>query len=178
MLMTPEPTTAEVRKGRDRPFPWVCANCLKDEVYPVTMPYTTEVKHDGRMYKLTIPALTIPKCRACGELVFSIRVDDQIVAALRAEARLLTPQQIREGREALGLQSKELAERLGVAKETLSRWETGMMIQSRAMDNLLRVLLRRAGAASGAAGTGPGCGAGDAACSSSRSRATRCRPWS
>ena len=55
-----------------------------------------------------------------------------------AEERLLTPQQIREGREALGLQSKELAERLGVAKETLSRWETGMMIQSRAMDNLLR----------------------------------------
>jgi putative zinc finger/helix-turn-helix YgiT family protein len=136
--MTPESKTAEVRKGRDRPFPWVCANCLKDEVYPVTMPYTTEVKHDGRMYKLTIPALTIPKCRACGELVFSLRVDDQIVAALRAEARLLTPEQIRQGREALGLQSKELAERLGVAKETLSRWETGMMIQSRAMDNLLR----------------------------------------
>jgi putative zinc finger/helix-turn-helix YgiT family protein len=136
--MTPEVKTDAARTRCDRPFPWPCANCLKDEVYPVTMPYTTEVKHDGRTYKLTIPALTIPKCRACGELVFSNSVDDQIVQALRAEARLLTPQQIREGREALGLQSKELAERLGVAKETLSRWETGMMIQSRAMDNLLR----------------------------------------
>jgi putative zinc finger/helix-turn-helix YgiT family protein len=136
--MTPKVKTDEVRKGRDRPFPWPCANCLKDEVYPVTMPYTTEVRHDGRTYKLTLPALRIPKCRACGELVFSNSVDDQIVQALRAEARLLTPQQIREGREALGLQSKEMAERLGVAKETLSRWETGMMIQSRAMDNFLR----------------------------------------
>ena len=139
MLMTPEVKTDEVRKRRDRPFPWPCANCLKDEVYPVTMPYTTEVKHDGRTYKLTIPALTIPKCRSCGELVFSNSVDDQIIAALRAEARLLTPEQIKAGRKALGLKSKELAQRLGVATATVSRWEKKMMIQSRAMDNLLRV---------------------------------------
>ena len=137
--MTPEMKTSEARKRRDRPFPWPCANCLKDEVYPVTMPYTTEVKHDGRMYKLTIPALTIPKCRACGELVFSNSVDDQIMAALRSHLNLLTPEQIRAGRKALGLKSKELAQRLGVATATVSRWEKMMMIQSRAMDNFLRV---------------------------------------
>jgi len=32
-----------------------------------------------------------------------------------------------------------MAELLGVAKETISRWETGALIQSRAMDNLLRL---------------------------------------
>jgi putative zinc finger/helix-turn-helix YgiT family protein len=133
-----EEKQTEVRKRRDRPFPWPCANCLKDEVYPETMPYSTEVKHDGRRYKLTIPALTIPKCKSCGELIFSNSVDDQIMEALRAQARLLTPEQIKAGRKALGLKSKELAARLGVAAATVSRWEKKMMIQSRAMDNLLR----------------------------------------
>ena len=37
------------------------------------------------------------------------------------------------------MSQQELAEQLGVAKETISRWETGAMIQSRAMDNLLRL---------------------------------------
>jgi putative zinc finger/helix-turn-helix YgiT family protein len=137
--MTHDTMANQSRKRRDRPYPWLCANCLKDDVYPETMPYTTEVKHDGRRYKLMIPALTIPKCRACGELVFSNSVDDQIMQALRTEARLLTPQQIKAGRKALGLKSKELAQRLGVAAATVSRWEKRMMIQSRAMDNFLRV---------------------------------------
>jgi putative zinc finger/helix-turn-helix YgiT family protein len=137
--MTHDTTTSKARKQRDRPFPWPCANCLKDEVYPETMPYTTEVKHDGQSYLIEIPALRIPKCRACGALVFSNSVDDQIIQALRAHVRLLTPEQIRGGREALGLKAKELAERLGVAAETISRWERGGLIQSRAMDNFLRV---------------------------------------
>ena len=136
--MTPDGTTNKTRKRHGRPFPWRCFNCLKEEVYPATIPYAADIKHDGRMHHIEIPKLTIPKCRACGEVVFSNSADDQIVQALRAHLNLLTPQQIRERRKALGLKAKELAERLGVAKETLSRWETGMMIQSRAMDNLLR----------------------------------------
>jgi hypothetical protein len=32
-----------------------------------------------------------------------------------------------------------MAEQLGIAKETIARWEAGLMIQSRAMDNLLRL---------------------------------------
>jgi transcriptional regulator with XRE-family HTH domain len=52
---------------------------------------------------------------------------------------LLTPAQIRKGIEHLGLKQQEFAERLGVAPETISRWVNGALIQSRAMDNLLRV---------------------------------------
>ena len=37
------------------------------------------------------------------------------------------------------LHQTQLAERLGVAAETISRWENGALIQSRSMDNLLRV---------------------------------------
>jgi putative zinc finger/helix-turn-helix YgiT family protein len=102
------------------------------------MAYTAEVNHDGRLYQVQVPALEIPRCRACGELVFTHRVDEQITDALRAHLRILTPAQIRESRKALGLLQQELAERLGVAEATISRWETGTLIQSRAMDNLLR----------------------------------------
>jgi putative zinc finger/helix-turn-helix YgiT family protein len=112
--------------------------CRQRDVYPATIPYTAEVNHDGRLYEVQVPALEIPRCRSCGELVFTNRVDEQITAALRAQLRLLTPEQIRESRKALGLLQQELAERLGVAEATISRWETGMLIQSRAMDNLLR----------------------------------------
>lgn len=137
--MTHDTSTSKAQKEHDRPFPWRCGNCLKEEVYPATMPYAIDVKHDSQVYHLEIPELRIPKCRACGELVFSNSVDDQVLQALRAHVRLLTPEQIRGRRKALGLKSKELAERLGVAAETISRWERGGLIQSRAMDNFLRV---------------------------------------
>ncbi len=51
---------------------------------------------------------------------------------------MLTPAQIRRGIEKLGLQQQELAERLGVAAETISRWVNGAQIQQRAFDRFLR----------------------------------------
>jgi putative zinc finger/helix-turn-helix YgiT family protein len=128
----------EPRRLADKPFPWRCGNCLKDEVSPETMPYATDIKHDGRLYHLEIPAIAIPKCQACGEVVFSNSVDEEVLLALRAHLHLLTPQQIKKGRKTLGLKAKELAERIGVAAETISRWEKGYLIQSRLADNALR----------------------------------------
>ena len=104
-----------------------------------TMPYVANLKHDGRVYRIDIPELKIPKCRVCGEITFSNNTDDQITAALRSHLKLLTPQQIKAGRKRLGLKAKELAEQLGIAAATVSRWEQGRLIQSRAMDNLLRL---------------------------------------
>jgi putative zinc finger/helix-turn-helix YgiT family protein len=137
--MTHEQTVDGPGKRGDRPFPWLCPNCLQEEVHPEVMPYSTDVMHDGRRYHLEIPQISIPKCRACGKVFISNRVDEEILRALRAQARLLMPEQIKGAREELRLKSKDLAERLGVAAETISRWERGGLIQSRAMDNLLRL---------------------------------------
>jgi putative zinc finger/helix-turn-helix YgiT family protein len=125
--------------GRDRPFPWRCVECKAKEVFPRATDYTSTVKHDGRAYTIRIPDLAIPTCRTCGQQVFSAAVDDRIIAALRAQLGLLTPEEMQARRGQLGLSQQEMAEQLGVAKETISRWETGAMIQSRAMDNLLRL---------------------------------------
>jgi putative zinc finger/helix-turn-helix YgiT family protein len=125
--------------ARDRPFPWHCIECRAKEVFPKPTDYTTTVKHDGRAYTIRIPDLAIPTCRKCGDQLFSAREDDRIIAALREKVGLLTPEEMQKRRKQLALSQQELAEQLGVAKETISRWETGGMIQSRAMDNLLRL---------------------------------------
>ncbi len=104
-----------------------------------TTAYQAEVRHDGRLYTFTIPRLELPVCQACGEQVFTEKVDEQVNAALRAHLNLLTPDQIREGIERIGMTQKAAAQRLGIAEATLSRWLNETQIQSRAMDNLLRV---------------------------------------
>lgn len=136
--MTPHDDRIPAKK-RGRPFPWVCAECGKREVQPQSTRYETTIKHDGRTYTIVVPGLLLPTCGNCGERVFTSAADDQVVAALRSHLKLLTPDEIRGRRTQLELNQGALAEQLGVAKETISRWETGSMLQSRAMDNLLRL---------------------------------------
>jgi putative zinc finger/helix-turn-helix YgiT family protein len=72
-------------------------------------------------------------------LVFDNDADEQIAQALREKLGLLSGGQIRQNREMLGLSQRRLAEHLGVAVETISRWENGALTQTRAMDRYLRV---------------------------------------
>lgn len=103
------------------------------------MPYAITIEHDGRAYQVEIPALTVPQCANCKTLSIDDEADRQISAAFRHEARLLTPEEVRQGREKLGLTQKQFANLLGVGEATVSRWETGAQIQQRAMDRFLRV---------------------------------------
>jgi DNA-binding transcriptional regulator YiaG len=104
-----------------------------------TVIYDAEVRHDGRLYKFTVPRLEIPVCQACGEKVFTEKVDEQVTVALRSHLELLTPQEMRNALLRVKMTQKEAADRLGIAEATLSRWLNETQIQSRAMDNLLRV---------------------------------------
>ena len=122
----------------ERPFPWRCRECLKDSVFLAKAPYDAEVRHDGRLHAFRIPELELPVCQSCGAKFFTDKVDAQVTDALRAHLNLLTPDQIREGIKRVGLSQKEIANRLGIAEATLSRWLNGIQIQSRSLDNLLR----------------------------------------
>jgi DNA-binding transcriptional regulator YiaG len=124
---------------KDRPFPWLCADCGKRTVVPTVMDYTAKIKHDGIIHELLIPALEVPRCQACGETYSTNAIDELINDTLRAHLRFLTPAQIRTGIERLGLKPAQLAERLGLPQETISGWMNGDLIQPRAMDNLLRL---------------------------------------
>jgi len=126
-------------RSAQRPFPWRCRQCGQREVALAKTSYDAEVRHDGRLHKFTIPDLELPVCRACGEEVFTEKVDAQVTDALREHLNLLTPAQIREAIKRVGMSQKDLAKCLGIAEATLSRWLCEVQIQSRSMDNLLRV---------------------------------------
>jgi len=138
-MMPEQPRTTETPHSQGKPFPWRCPECGKKTVQPVTVQHTSQIKHDGRLYTVEIPRLRIPRCSTCGELVFDNDADEQIAQALREQLGLLSGDQIRKSREDLGLSQRVLAEHLGVAAETISRWENGALTQTRAMDRYLRV---------------------------------------
>jgi putative zinc finger/helix-turn-helix YgiT family protein len=127
------------REPKERPFPWRCSDCFTQTVVPTVIDYVAKVKQDGVLHELHLPGIEVPRCQTCGGLTITSAVDERVNDALRLRLRLLTPAQMREGIKKLGLKQQELAEKLGVAPETISRWVNGALIQSRAMDNFLRV---------------------------------------
>ena len=56
---------------RARPFPWFCPNCRRQEVRCGTIPYQCERFDKGQPVTVRLPALNVPKCGNCGELVFT-----------------------------------------------------------------------------------------------------------
>jgi len=125
-----------------KPFPWKCGTCRERALAPAVIDYREEVEHDARAYTISIPGLRVLKCANCGALVLDDDANQQVSDALRREAGLLTPSQIRQNREALGLTQKQLANYLQVGESTLSRWETGGQIQQRSLDRFLRLFFR------------------------------------
>jgi putative zinc finger/helix-turn-helix YgiT family protein len=121
-----------------RTYPKRCGKCGQKRMELAIIPYALTIEHDGA-YQVNIPALTVPQCANCHTISIDDEADQQISAAFRGEARLLSPEEIREGREKLGLTQTQFANLLGVGEATISRWETGTQIQQRAMDRFLRV---------------------------------------
>lgn len=122
-----------------RTYPKRCGKCGQKGMQLATVSYATTVEHDGRAYQVEIPALTVPQCATCQAISIDDEADRQISAAFRRAARLQAPEEIRLGREKLGMTQKQFANLLGVGEATVSRWETGAQIQQRAMDRFLRV---------------------------------------
>ena len=123
---------------KTKPYPWKCPECRAKSVHPVHEPYQTDIEHDGRSYRIQVPSLGLHRCSACGFTIMDDVANKAISAASRREAGLLTPEDIRAERDNLELTQKQLAGHLRIAEATLSRWETGVQIQQRAMDVFLR----------------------------------------
>lgn len=127
-----------------RPFPWKCGNCREKAVERETIAYDSPYEYDGKLYNLRVAELEVPRCKKCGQIVFDVAANRQITDTLRDEVGLLFPEQIRQNREALGLRQRELANLIGIAEATLSRWENGAQIQQRSLDKLMRLFFASA----------------------------------
>jgi hypothetical protein len=88
-------------KPKGRPIPWCCPECGKKEVRLATVSHASQIKHDGRSYVVEVPRLRLPRCEACGELMFDNAADEQIAHALRDQLGLLSCSEIRRQREQL-----------------------------------------------------------------------------
>lgn len=122
-----------------RSYPWRCTDCGKDAVNPVLVDRTVQIKYEGALQSVRVPQLPISRCENCDAVLEDTRTEEAIHLALRKQLGLLSPAEIRTAREELGLTQEQLAERNSFAAESLSRWETGSVIQSRAYDKLLRL---------------------------------------
>ena len=86
------------------------------------------------------------RCAVCGEEEYTL---EQATAAerragevYRAENGFLQPDEIVGLRRRWGITQAQLEDALGVGKKTVARWEAGRVLQSRALDNLLRAIDR------------------------------------
>src|SRR5271155_1660255 len=127
------------------PTPTKCLICRERAVSPTTLAsYAAEMEHDGRKYALTVADVPVLQCQNCGEIYLDVSANERLSDALRAAAGLLSPTEIREKREGLGLTQKQLASLLRIPEFTLSRWEAGAQIQQGSMDAFLRVIFQSA----------------------------------
>jgi putative zinc finger/helix-turn-helix YgiT family protein len=117
--------------------------CRERAVAPTTLPaYTTALEHDGRKYNVAVADFQVLQCERCGAIILDDSANERLDQALRSEAGILSPTEIRQNREALGLTRQQLADLLRISMFTLTRWETGAQIQQRAMDTLLRLFFQ------------------------------------
>lgn len=84
------------------------------------------------------------RCGICGEEEYSL---EQAVTAerrasevYRTQNGLLQPDEIAHLRRRWGITQAQLEDALGVGRKTVARWEAGRVLQSRALDNLLRAI--------------------------------------
>jgi putative zinc finger/helix-turn-helix YgiT family protein len=116
-----------------------CHRCKGAIVLRYAPPSIWEIKYDGAIRQVPVERMPEWHCTACDASTLHDDSDEILQEALRKHMCLLRPMELRDARKALDLDQKELAELIGCASESLSRWETGSVVQSRAYDRLLRL---------------------------------------
>lgn len=86
-------------------------------------------------------ALPVRICSNCGAEFIDEEGEEIRHEAVCRHLGVLTPQEIRSLREGYGSQAA-FAALTGIGEASLSRWETGASIQSKAFDNYIRLLQR------------------------------------
>jgi len=92
--------------------------------------------------RITVIAEAVPVliCPACDEILYGPEAAKVRHQAICRALGLLSPAEIKTLRERLGPDQEDFARLTGIGVATLSRWERGRLIQTRALDRYLRLL--------------------------------------
>jgi putative zinc finger/helix-turn-helix YgiT family protein len=94
--------------------------------------------------EITVPSSTHLSCPKCARSCFACRTPSGSARmrslAIGRSTNLLSADEIRAIREHFSLTQAELARLLRLGANTVSRWEPGRNVQTRAMDMLLRLI--------------------------------------
>jgi putative zinc finger/helix-turn-helix YgiT family protein len=117
-----------------------CPVCGEAEPQPQVR--TERFEHDGEDGKILVVAENVPVnvCPACGETFSGPEAGRIRDRALARALGLLSPDEIRALRSQFGMSQAEFARLTGIGEASISRWERGQLIQSRAFDRYLRLL--------------------------------------
>lgn len=113
-----------------------CGNPLERRIAPARK---EKMKYDGARHDVLIEGMPQWQCDGCEFTLTDDESDTVVQDCLRRHIGLLAGDEIREARTTLGLTQSQLAELIGCAAESLSRWENGAVLQSRTYDRMLRL---------------------------------------
>jgi len=105
-----------------------------------------EERFEYKGQSISIPNYLVFRCNACHEAIVdkgTLKSSAKLLKNFKCKVEgLLTGDQIKEIREKLDLTQEQMSEILGGGLKSFARYESGHICQSRAMDNLLRILDR------------------------------------
>jgi HTH-type transcriptional regulator/antitoxin MqsA len=117
-----------------------CPICSEGPIHEITRDRRLNINGNS----ISVPDDIITKCDHCGELFYTgsqAKVSDRRLAdARRRQEGLLTSADIRRYRQSLELSQTQLESALGVGPKTVVRWENGTAVQSKALDDVLRLI--------------------------------------
>ncbi len=112
---------------------------------------TVKVRRENYRYRecglpnVILHKVEVGRCPKCGDVEVSIPGIEQLhrgLALLVARKRVrLAPEEVRFLRKHLGWSGVDFAQHMGVASETVSRWETGKAEIGPVADRLLRLMV-------------------------------------
>lgn len=113
---------------------------------PVTTEHNAVRRYDmGGLPHVQLHGVGVTRCAACGKEGVVIPRIGQLHRVLSrafvSQRRMLAPAEIRFLRKHIGLSTDDFAQRMGVTRETVSRWETGAKPMGGQADRLVRLIV-------------------------------------
>lgn len=118
-------------------MPDTLCQCCSEKCVKQFVDDTVSVRYEGKNYTVEVSAVPVMDCPSCGTRTSGGDLQTIARRALRRQLGLLQPEDIKAMRESLGLTQEDVERILGIATESLSRWENDRVIQSRAMNKFL-----------------------------------------